>query len=231
MMWNAPKPRLHRTAGSIGLFLAAALLTATPASAQYEAGQSNGQYGGSFDTETSSGTNAGTSTTAETQTSEAAAYEENEIVNAVADFFGVTTEAAAEAVARVFQDKGKPNAYIRGEEGAGAFIGGLRYGKGQLIRKGHQPLRVYWQGPSLGFDFGGNASKTFVLVYNLENEDQIFHRFPGPEAAGYFIAGIGVNYQQRDNVILAPMRTGVGLRGGINLGYLSYTRERHWMPF
>lgn len=222
---------LHLVGAAAGLAMIAAFALSVPAHAQYGTDQGNGQsYGGSFEGGTAGGSNSDGSI-ADVQTSQAAAYEENEIVNAVADFFGVTTEAAAEAVARIFSDQGKPNAYIRGEEGAGAFIGGLRYGKGNLIRKGYSPVRVYWQGPSLGFDFGGNASKTFVLVYNLENEDQIFHRFPGPEAAGYFIAGIGVNYQQRDNIILAPMRTGVGLRGGINLGYLSYTRERHWLPF
>lgn len=162
---------------------------------------------------------------------EDAKYEKNEIVNAVADFFGMTTEASAQVVERIFKDKGEPNAYIRGEEGAGAFVAGLRYGKGQLVRKGATPVIVYWQGPSVGFDFGGNASKTFVLVYNLGKTDDIFRRFPGPEAAGYFIAGIGVNYQQNGDIILAPMRTGVGLRGGVNVGYLAYSRTRHWMPF
>lgn len=158
-------------------------------------------------------------------------YERNEVVNAVADFFGVTTEAAARVVERIFREQGQPNAIIRGEEAAGAFIGGLRYGKGDLVRKGFEPKLVYWQGPSVGFDFGGNASKVFVLVYNLYNPDDLFHRFPGPEAAGYFIAGIGVNYQQKGDIILAPMRTGVGLRGGVNLGYLRYTRHRRWLPF
>lgn len=158
-------------------------------------------------------------------------YGQNEIVNAVADFFGMTTEGAAQVVAKVFEDQGEPNAYIRGEEAAGAFVAGLRYGKGQLIRKGYAPEKLFWQGPSVGFDFGGNASKTFVLVYNLQNSDDIYRRFPGPEAAGYFIAGIGVNYQQKGDIVLAPMRTGVGLRGGINFGYLRYTRTRQWMPF
>ncbi len=158
-------------------------------------------------------------------------YEENEIVNAAANFFGVTTEKAAKIVERVFAERGKPNAYIAGEEGSGAFIGGLRYGKGELIRKGGGGgVPVYWQGPSIGFDFGGNASKTFVLVYNLENSEDIFRRFPGPEVDGYFIAGIGVNYQQNGDIILAPMRTGVGLRGGVNVGYLHYSQRRHWFP-
>lgn len=158
-------------------------------------------------------------------------FHKNEIANDVADFFGTTTEGAAQVVERIFKDQGEPNAYIRGEEGAGAFIGGLRYGKGELVRKNEQPIIVYWQGPSVGFDFGGNASKTFVLVYNLNNIDDLFHRFPGAEATGYLIAGIGVNYQQNGDVILAPMRTGVGLRAGVNLGYLRYTRERQWIPF
>ena len=157
-------------------------------------------------------------------------YEQNEIVNAVAGFFGVTTKVAAKAVERVFAERGKPNAYIIGEEGAGAFVGGLRYGKGELTRKNAAPVPVYWQGPSVGFDFGGNASKTFVLVYNLGATDDIYRRFPGAEAGGYFIAGIGVNYQQNGDIILAPMRTGVGLRGGVNLGYLHYSPERHWLP-
>lgn len=157
-------------------------------------------------------------------------YEKNEIANDVADFFGTTTEGAAQVVERVFRDQGQPNAYIRGEEGSGAFIGGLRYGKGELVRKGYPPVTIYWQGPSVGFDFGGNASKVFVLVYNLKNVDEIYQRFPGAEGNGYFIAGLGVNYQQSDDLILAPMRTGVGLRGGVNVGYLHYSRERQWVP-
>ena len=157
-------------------------------------------------------------------------YEQNEIVNAVAGFFGVTTKVAAKAVERVFAERGKPNAYIVGEEGAGAFVGGLRYGKGELTRKNAEPVSVYLQGPSIGFDFGGNASKTFVLVYNLGATEDIYRRFPGAEAGGYFVAGIGVNYQQNGDIILAPMRTGVGLRGGVNVGYLHYSPERHWLP-
>jgi hypothetical protein len=157
-------------------------------------------------------------------------YEEGEIVQQVSDFFGVTTEAAAKAVEKVFSQFGKPNAYIEGEEGSGAFVFGLRYGKGLLSRKGSAPMTVYWQGPSIGFDFGGNASKCFTLVYNLDNEDKIYRRFPGIEGSFYFVAGIGVNYQQNGDIILAPMRTGLGMRAGVNAGYLSYSRERNWVP-
>jgi len=159
-------------------------------------------------------------------------YTPDEIVKAGSDFFGVTTEAMAKAVERVFSKYGRPNAYIAGSEGAGAIVVGLRYGEGNLFMKGEgAPIKVYWQGPSVGFDFGANASKAFTLVYNLPNADAIFERFPGVEGSAYFIAGIGVNYQQNGRVILAPMRTGIGLRGAANIGYLSYSRERNWIPF
>jgi hypothetical protein len=158
-------------------------------------------------------------------------YEENEIVNAVADFFGVTSEAAAKIVEKIFGDLGKPNAYITGEEVSGAVAVGLRYGDGRLYRKGQGSVKVYWQGPSIGFDIGANASKCFTLVYNLGRTEEIYRRFPGVEGTYYFIAGIGVNYQRSGRISLAPMRTGVGVRAGVNAGYLSYSRERSWLPF
>ncbi len=169
----------------------------------------------------------------ETQTAReetGAPYEEGEVVGAVSDFFQMTSKDAGKAVESVFARFGKPNAYIEGEEGSGAFVFGLRYGKGRLFQKGREPVTVYWQGPSIGFDFGGNASKCFTLVYNLPDPDQIFQRFPGLEGTYYFVAGIGVNYQQNGDIVLAPMRTGLGLRAGVNIGYLSYSRERDWLP-
>jgi hypothetical protein len=159
------------------------------------------------------------------------AYTQNEIVQAASDFFGTTTAAVAKAVERIFAEQGLPDAYIKGEEGAGAFVVGLRYGSGWLIRKGQEPLKVYWQGPSIGFDIGGNASKCFTLVYNLRRSDRLFQKFPGIEGSYYFIAGIGVNYQRADGITLAPMRTGVGLRAGVNAGYLTYTRQQSLNPF
>ncbi len=154
-----------------------------------------------------------------------------EIIQKGADFFGVTTETMAKAVERVFAKYGQPDAYITGNEGSGAFIVGLRYGEGDLYMKQGSPLKVYWQGPSAGLDYGANASKVFTLVYNLRQPDKIFTRFPGVEGSAYLIAGIGINYQQSGRIILAPMRTGVGLRAGVNAGYLSYSRERNWIPF
>jgi hypothetical protein len=157
-------------------------------------------------------------------------YEEGEIIRHVSDFFQVTSEDAAKVVERVFARYGKPNAYIAGEEGAGAIVVGLRYGKGLLYQKSHEPMTVYWQGPSIGFDVGANVSKCFTLVYDLPSADDIYQRFPGIEGSFYFVAGIGVNYQQNGDIVLAPMRTGVGVRAGVNAGYLSYSRERDWVP-
>jgi hypothetical protein len=158
-------------------------------------------------------------------------FSQNEIVQAGANFFGTTTEAFAKAVQRVFREQGMPDGYIKGDEGSGAFVVGLRYGSGYLITKHNEPRKVYWQGPSVGFDFGGNASKAFVLIYNLHHEDRLFQKFPGVDGSFYFVAGIGVNYERADGITLAPMRTGVGLRAGANVGYLTFTREHSLNPF
>ncbi len=159
-------------------------------------------------------------------------YSEDEIVEAAADFFGVTAEAAASAIERVFSDLGRPVGYIAGEEVSGAIGVGLRYGEGYLVMKSGEPRRkVYWQGPSVGFDAGGNASRVFALVYDLYETDRLYQRFPGVEGSAYFIAGLGVNYQRADDITLAPIRSGVGFRAGANVGYLSYSRRRNWVPF
>ena len=168
---------------------------------------------------------------AETATAADDTYSEDEITGIAADFFGMTTKAVAQAVERVFADLGRPNAYIKREEASGAIAVGLRYGDGMMYRKGYKRLKVYWQGPSIGFDIGANASKCFTLVYQIRRQEEIFQRFPGVEGTYYFIAGIGVNYQRSGRISLAPMRTGVGLRAGVNAGYLSYTRERDILPF
>ena len=158
-------------------------------------------------------------------------YGEDEIVNAVAEFFGITAEAAGELVEKLFSENGRPNGYIKGEEASGAIGVGLRYGKGTLFMKSGATKTVYWQGPSAGWDFGGNASKCFTLVYNLQRVDDIYQRFPGVEGSAYFIGGIGVNYQRANDITLAPMRAGVGFRLGANVGYLAYSRQRNWFPF
>jgi len=158
-------------------------------------------------------------------------FTQNEIVRAASDFFGTTTAVVAKAVERVFAEQGLPDAYIKGEEGSGAIVVGVRYGSGWLIRRDQPPVRVYWQGPSIGFDIGANASKSFTLVYNLRRPDRLFQKFPGVEGSYYFIAGIGINYQRSNGITLAPMRTGIGLRAGVNAGYLTFTREESLNPF
>lgn len=158
-------------------------------------------------------------------------YKEDEIVREASDFFGEVSQGLADAVHSVFETYGEPNAYIKGEEAGGAFVVGLRYGQGELVMKNGTRQRVYWQGPSAGWDFGGNAVKVFTLVYNLPNGEAIYRRYPGVEGSAYFVGGIGINYQQRDDVILAPMRSGVGLRLGASVGYLKYTKTREWLPF
>jgi hypothetical protein len=158
-------------------------------------------------------------------------YTQDEILTATKGFFGDTSKDLATIIEKVFKDQGEPNAYIVGEEAAGAIAVGVRYGNGWLHRKTAGNMRVFWQGPSLGFDLGANASKVFTLVYNIGSSGQIFQRYPGVEGTIYVVGGFGVNYQQRGNVILAPIRTGVGLRAGANIGYLSYTREQETLPF
>ena len=158
-------------------------------------------------------------------------FDKNEIVQAVSGFFGVTAEAAAAAVERVFADNGRPNAYIKGSEVSAAIGVGLRYGNGKLQMKDARTARVYWQGPSIGFDGGANGAKVFTLIYKLPRPDAIYRRFPGVEGSAYFIGGIGVNYQRAEGITLAPMRAGVGFRLGANIGYLSYSRKRHILPF
>jgi hypothetical protein len=158
-------------------------------------------------------------------------YSHDEILHTVSNFFGVTTEAAAGVVERLFKDNGRPTGYIAGEEGSGAFIFGLRYGKGLLYMKERSPLKVFWQGPSVGFDAGGNGSRVLTLCYNIQYPDMIYRRYPGVEGTAYFIGGLGVNYQRADDITLAPIRTGLGFRLGANIGYLSYSREQHAFPF
>ncbi|WP_373506284.1 DUF1134 domain-containing protein [Aestuariivirga sp.] len=158
-------------------------------------------------------------------------YSNEEMLTVGHQFFGKTTRGLAKAVEYVFQRQGEPSAYIVGEEGAGAFVGGLRYGEGTIYYKNGTKQRIYWQGPSLGFDFGANGSRSLVLVYNSTSPEDLYDRFGGVEGSAYMIGGVGVNFQQRENIILAPIRTGVGARLGANVGYLKYSKRPNWNPF
>jgi hypothetical protein len=157
-------------------------------------------------------------------------YTADEITAAGADFFGIATEIMAKGVQRIFGDLGQPDAYIKGDEGSGAFVVGVRYGSGFLIRKTREPQLVYWRGPSVGFDAGGNASKVFTLAYDLREDRRLYQRFPGVEGSFYVVAGLGVNYMRSGGVTLAPIRTGVGLRAGVNAHYQVYSQRRDWFP-
>jgi hypothetical protein len=165
-----------------------------------------------------------------TQTQTASTYEQDEIVASVAEFFGITAEAAAEVVERAFRDNGRPTGFIRGEELSAALGVGVRYGEGNMQLKNGQARKVFWQGPSIGFDTGANASKVFTLVYGLADSEKIYQRFPGVEGSAYLVGGLGVSYQRADNITLAPLRAGVGLRAGANVGYQAYSRERNIIP-
>lgn len=124
-----------------------------------------------------------------------------------------------------------PNGYILGQDAGGAIVAGLRYGEGKLFTKDAGDHKVFWQGPSVGYDFGGEGSKVMVLVYNMSDPSEIYQRFGGVQGAAYVVGGVGVQLQKAGNVTLAPIRAGVGLRLGANVGYLKYTRNPTWNPF
>lgn len=158
-------------------------------------------------------------------------YDEASIIQVTSDFLGAGSEAVAQVVEKIFSDLGRPNAYITGSEMSAAAVVGVRYGDGDLHHKIEGGRRIYWSGPSLGIDLGGNASRTVTLVYHLYDTEDIYGRFPAVEGSFYYVGGIGVNYQQKGDIILAPIRIGLGLRAGANLGYVHYTRDRSWLPF
>jgi hypothetical protein len=158
-------------------------------------------------------------------------YSQNEIVAAGHRFFGSVSEGLASVVEYAFQKSGRPNGYILGEDAGGAFVAGLRYGEGTLYTKDAGVHKVYWQGPSIGYDFGGEGSKTMVLVYNLRDPRDIYERYAGVQGSAYIVGGVGIQFQAHGNVTLAPIRSGIGLRLGANVGYLKYTREPTWNPF
>jgi hypothetical protein len=158
-------------------------------------------------------------------------FKEDEITRAVEGFFGQGAEQIALVVQKIFKEQGEPNAYIAGEEIGAAFAVGLRYGRGTMTMKYEPERPIFWQGPSIGFDVGANASKVFILVYRLPDPEFIFRRFPGVEGSLYFVGGVGANYLQTRDVVLAPIRFGAGWRQGISAGYMDFTPEAHLNPF
>ena len=158
-------------------------------------------------------------------------YQEDDVLGAAENVFGRGAEGLAKIVERILKDQGRPTAYIAGREASAAFAVGLRYGSGVLHHKIEGDRPIYWTGPSLGFDIGGNASKTFVLVYNLYDSQDLYHRFPAAEGTAYLVGGFTASYLRRGDVVLIPVRLGVGWRLGANVGYMKFTQDSRWMPF
>jgi hypothetical protein len=163
--------------------------------------------------------------------SNASEYTAQEIVDSGHRFFGATSGGLATVIEKIFASYGLPNGYVLGEEGSGAIIGGLVYGEGTLYTKNAGDHKVFWQGPSVGFDFGGNGARTMMLVYNLDDVSNLYDRFAGVAGSAYAVAGLGFNVLKNGNVLLVPVRTGVGARLGVNIGYLKLTETPTWNPF
>jgi hypothetical protein len=160
-----------------------------------------------------------------------ATYREDDLIGAAEGVFGKGAKGLADMIKDILKKQGEPNGYIVGREGGGAIVVGVRYGSGTLYHKveGKQP--VYWTGPSVGFDLGGSAGNTFVLVYNLYDTADLFHRYGAGEGQAYLVGGFHVSYLRRGNVVLIPVRMGVGLRLGINAGYMKFSHKAKWLPF
>ncbi len=158
-------------------------------------------------------------------------FSPNEVLEAGHRFFGTISRGLAQVVEKAISQWGLPNGYILGEEAGGAFVAGLRYGEGTLFTKNAGDLRVFWQGPSIGFDAGGDGARTMMLVYNLPATEAIYHRFAGIDGSAYFIGGFGMTALTANGVVLVPIRSGVGFRLGANVGYLKFTQRPTWNPF
>jgi hypothetical protein len=160
-----------------------------------------------------------------------ATFAEEDVLGAAEDVFGKGAEGLAEIVRKSMKQYGQPTGYIVGREAGGAIIFGLRYGSGKLYHKVEGEMPVHWTGPSVGFDIGGDGSKTFALVYNLNDTEDLFQRYPAAEGKAYLIGGFTANYLQRDDVVIVPIKLGVGWRLGLNAGYLKFSKKGKVVPF
>jgi hypothetical protein len=160
-----------------------------------------------------------------------ATYQEKDVLSAAEGVFGKGAEGLADIVRKTFKDRGQPNAYIVGKEAGGAIIVGVRYGSGMLYHKVEGERKVHWTGPSVGFDIGGDGSKVFALVYNLNDTEDLYRRYPAAEGKAYAIGGFTANYLQRDNIVIVPIKLGVGWRLGLNAGYMKFSKKGKWLPF
>ncbi len=160
-----------------------------------------------------------------------ATYQEDDLIGAAEGVFGKGAQGLGKLIEDILKKQGRPNGYIVGREGGGAFIVGLRYGSGTLNHKVEGQKPVYWTGPSIGIDAGANAGSTFVLVYNLYDSEDLYRRYPAGEGAAYLVGGFNASYLRRDDVVMIPIRVGGGLRLGANVGYMKFSKKQRWMPF
>jgi hypothetical protein len=158
-------------------------------------------------------------------------YSSQELVSTGSAFFGSVAQGMASLVERAVSNFGLPNGYILGEEAGGAIIGGVRYGQGVMYTRNAGDMSVYWQGPTLGLDLGGDGSKVMMLVYDLNSVNDVFGRYPGVDGSAYVVGGLAMSVLKRDHVVMVPIRSGVGARLGINVGYLKFTNQPTWNPF
>ena len=158
-------------------------------------------------------------------------FERDDLLAAGEGVFGKGAQGLAGIIESILKKQGRPNAYIAGREASGAIVVGLRYGSGIMTHKVEGQMPVYWTGPSLGFDVGGDAAKVFVLVYNLYDSQELFRRFPAAEGRMYLVGGFAATYLRRGNVVLIPIHLGVGLRAGVNVGYMNFTHKSRLLPF
>jgi hypothetical protein len=158
-------------------------------------------------------------------------FQSNELVASGHQFFGTISKGLAITIQEAVRRWGEPNGYILGQEASGAIVGGLRYGEGRLYTRNAGERQIFWQGPSVGFDFGGDGARTMMLVYKLPSVDAMYRRFAGVDGSAYLIGGFGFTALAADDIVVVPIRSGVGGRLGINIGYLKFTPEPTWNPF
>ncbi|MEM6584945.1 MAG: EipA family protein [Pseudomonadota bacterium] len=168
---------------------------------------------------------------ARTAMAEEETFAEDDLIGAAEGVFGKGAEGLAKMIEGLLKKEGRPNGYIVGREAGGAFVVGARYGSGTLHHKVEGERKVYWTGPSVGFDAGANAGNTFVLVYNLWDSEDLFKRYPAGEGQAYFVGGLHASYVRRGDVVLIPIRMGAGVRLGVNAGYMRFSKKQRWLPF
>jgi len=168
---------------------------------------------------------------AQAQGSVSDTYSSDELVQTGGEFFGSVAQGLASLVERAVSQFGLPNAYILGEEAGGAIFAGARYGEGTMYTRNQGEHPLFWQGPTVGLDFGGDGSKVMMLIYNLQSTGEVYGRYPGVDGSAYIVGGLGMTVIKYGDVVMVPIRSGVGLRAGLNVGYLKFTQEPTWNPF